>query len=484
MQLWIGLHLPRLALEVFCPRWSPDPCCVVFERKAVLACSAAARAAGVRTGMRGAGVQMLAPQAATHERDPARETRALHDAALVLLRYSPQVTDAGEATLLVDVGASLTLFGGVRALCARIRADMAALGFSCALGCAPAARGAWLLARHGRGRVRVLKQDRLAAALDRLPVALLPPAQPYLAWFDGIGCGRLGHLRGLPRPALQRRCGAPLLDMLDQAYGARVELFEWIVTPPVFHARLELFDRVEQTAALQQGVQRLLLQMTGWLCARQLAVSRIVLALEHERGRAVRPPTLVELGLAQATWRDAHPARLLHEKLALLALDAPVIALALEACDVAPMAPLNETLFPDPSAGGADHARLLELLAARLGEDNLLLPAPCADYRPEVANGWGPLPARRAGPVTQDGPAAPRPAWLLARPVPLAMRQDQLWHGGPLRIVSAPERIETGWWDAPCARDYFVAADREGALYWIYRERGDGMRWYLHGLFA
>ena len=92
-------------------------------------------------------------------------------------------------------------------------------------------------------------------------------------------------MRRLPRPGLQRRCGRPLLDMLDAAYGMTPELFDWIEAPTTFSAKLELFDRVENAEALLFGAHRLLLQMTGWLCARQFAVERITLQLEHERGQ-------------------------------------------------------------------------------------------------------------------------------------------------------------------------------------------------------
>jgi hypothetical protein len=33
-------------------------------------------------------------------------------------------------------------------------------------------------------------------------------------------------------------------------------------------------------------------------------------------------------------------------------------------------------------------------------------------------------------------------------------------------------------------RDYFVASNPSEALLWIYRERNDGGRWFLHGFFA
>ncbi|WP_307730381.1 Y-family DNA polymerase [Massilia varians] len=300
MRLWIGLSLPQLALDIFSPNWCSDPGSVVLEHDRVLAASGAARAAGVGHGMRRAGVLMLMPEARLYERNPAREAEALDAVALAMLQFTPQVALLEEATLLLDIGASLRLFGGIRALCARVRASLRALGFTASVSCAPTARAAWLLARaaahgmaHGRsrsdmqggGRIlgRCLRMATLERRLERLPVALLPPARPYMSWFEGIGCEALGQLRRLPRPGLQRRCGRELLDMLDAAYGLCPELFDWVAPPEHFRARLELFDRIEQADLLLAGAHHLVLQLVGWLCARQLAVERFTLLMEHER---------------------------------------------------------------------------------------------------------------------------------------------------------------------------------------------------------
>ncbi|MFZ4874061.1 Y-family DNA polymerase [Janthinobacterium sp. Mn2066] len=493
MRLWIGLCLPRLPLEVFCPNWSADTLGVVLEQEQVMALSPQARQAGIKPGMRRGGVLMLAPQARLFERSPALEAQALQEVALALLQFSPLVAHGEEATLLVDAGASLRLFGGVRALCRQIAASLHALGYTATLSCAPTARGAWLLANADAGRV--LGMASLARRLDRLPVGLLPPARPYLDWFEGIGCRTLGQLRRLPRPGLQRRCGAALLAMLDDACGHGTELHVWIVAPPTFRASLELFDRVENAEALLFGARRLLQQMTGWLCARQLAVERIALLLTHERGRQARAPTVVELALGEAVWRDEHLLRLLKERLAQLVLEAPVIGLHLEALQVLPMAPPSETLFPEPGGSPADRQRLMELLVARLGSSNVLQAAPLADYRPEAANRWLPvsdtLAARGGAAALPPGlPGMPRPGWLLAQPIALLMREHRPFYGSPLKMVSVAERIEAGWWGQSQARDYFIAEGRDHAHYWVYRERiaGSGEeaapRWFLHGLFA
>jgi protein ImuB len=493
MRLWIGLYLPQLPLEVFCPNWSSDSASVVLEQERVLALSPAALAAGVQAGMRRGGVLMLMPEARLYERSAEREAEALHAVAMALLQYTPLVARAEESTLLIDIGASLRLFGGIRALCRRIAANRRALGFSAALSCAPTARGAWLLARHGGGRAT--KMASLVRRLDRLPSALLPPARPFAAWFEGIGCFSLGDMRRLPRPGLQRRCGRPLLDILDAAYGMTPELFDWIEAPTTFRARLELFDRVEHAEALLFGAHRLLLQMTGWLCARQLAVERITLQLEHERGKVARAPTAIEIVLAEPTWRDEHLLRLLKERLGKQVLEAPVIGLCLEALQVQPMAPPSDSLFPEPGGSEQDQLRMLELLVARLGPENVLQAAPQADYRPELANVWVPVQqqiraAAREAQMPPDVLSLPRPSWLLAKPIALLMRNHRPFYGSPLKIASTPERIEAGWWSQSQMRDYFIAEGADQAHYWVYRERivdaaqDTEPRWFLHGLFG
>lgn len=463
----------------------------MLEQERVLVASTLAQAGGVRTGMRRGGVLMLLPDARLHERAPLLEAEARNAVAMALLQYTPQVAESEESTLLMDVGASLRLFGGVRALCRRVYANVRALGFSASLACAPTARGAWLLARARAGRV--LKMASLLRRLDRQALLLAPPARPYASWFDGIGCATLGELRRLPRPGLQRRCGRELLDLVDAAYGLAPELHEWIVPPETFDARLELFDRIDDAELLLEGSKRLLLQLTGWLCARQLAVERITLKLEHERGRVARPPTCVEVALAEPAWRDEHLIRLLRERLAKLALDAPVIGLGLEALQVQPMAPPNASLFPEPGGTEEDRMRMLELLVARLGPDNVLQPLPNADYRPEQANAWVPVQqkvreAARNARMLPDVMSLPRPTWLLAKPIALLMRDHRPFYGSPLKMASTPERIEAGWWNGPQTRDYFIAEGQDHTLYWVYRERlgsDDGEpRWFLHGLFG
>ncbi|WP_175970691.1 Y-family DNA polymerase [Burkholderia sp. BCC0322] len=495
MRVLLGIHLPRLPLDVCAPPPSDAAAggagCAVLEQGVVLIADAAARRQGVRAGMKRGGVLTLAPDTQLVERDPAREADALRAVALALLRFSPCVALDDEATLIVDVGPSLRLFGGLPSLCRQVRATLAALGYAARLSAAPTGRGAWLLARvsaRARIRRRVAAPASLVRALDGLPCVLLPDARPYAGWFDGLGCRTLADLRRLPRAGLQRRCGPALLALLDRAYGDAVEPLAWMAVPPVFDVRLELPERVEYAEAVLFAARRLVVQLCGWLAARQLSLAAMTFDLEHERGRQAVPPTPLELAFAAPVRDEAHFMRLLGERLARVELPAAVIAVRLKATRVESVAPPADDLFPEPGGTRETRARLFELLVARLGAENVLRAAPVADYRPEAANRWLPLDAQAGKPAAGPPAVPPRPAWLLAEPLPLLMRGERPVFHTPLRMMSSVERIEAGWFDGQlAARDYCVAQDEAGACYWVFKERARSEsepRWFLHGLFG
>jgi protein ImuB len=486
MHLWIAVHLPRLPLDALHPPWPLETtACAVFQHECVMALTQPAARLGIKHGMRRGGVAALAPHAVMLERNLAAEHAALEGAALALLQYTPEVALGQHDTVLLNVGASLRFFGGPLALSRRTAVTVQALALQARLGMAPTAAGAWLLARGPRhGRRRVLALPRLTHRLDALPCALLPAAQPHLDWLHGIGCRHLEQLRQLPRAGLQRRCGPALLNALDTAYGQNAEAHAWIVAPLQFKRRFELVERIEHTDAVLAVARKLVEQMSGWLTARQRAVPGLILALEHERGRHARPPTLLELALAEPAWQPAHLLGLLRERLGRMTLEAPVIAVVLEAPDTVPQPAASATLFPEPGRTPVERARLLDLLAARLGRERVLHACPVADHRPETANRWIGVhdPATKAA-IT---PALDRPFWLLDPPLALRVQRNRPVYGTPLTLVRGPERIESGWWDPhSTVRDYFVAEDAHAARYWIYRERGvQDASWFLHGLYA
>lgn len=487
MAVFVAIHLPRLSLEVFRPRWSPrtEHGCVVLEREKVIIADAAARGAGVAVGMRRGGVTTLAQDALVYDRDLAREHALLREVAFALMRFSPMVAACAEDTVVIDITASIRLFGGVPRICRTMRQIVEAIGVTGRLSAAPTGQGAWLLAK--RGMRRVLKMTSLEHALDTLPFDAVPEMRRYADWLGGLGCVQLSDIRRLPRAGLKKRCGNALLDSMDRAYGLSPELFEWLLVPPSFNARVELPDRVEHADAILFSARRLVVQLCGWLSAQQLALTKATVLIEHERGRAAIEPTAIEIALAEPTWHEEHLVRLLKERLGRIELSAAAIAVSLNATHVEAAEPPSDTLFPEPGGSAEDHNRLVELLVARLGQENVERPAPTADYRPERANRW--VPIQSADKAIGAPAEVPRPTWLLETPVKLLIKQHRPFYGSSLKLVSTGERIEAGWFDSEMtARDYFVAEAADKSCYWIYRERpsatSEEVVWYLHGLFG
>ena len=452
--------------------------------------------------MRRAGALALVPDIAMFDRDLAAEQRAFDLAAQAGLRYTPLVAQAQDHTLLLDVGASLTLFGGPHRLAWNLRHGLDQLGLHFQLGMAPTPGAASLLARQPAvTRRRTLRQAVQAHTakrlLDKLPIDLLPSAQPHLSWLSGSGCQTLADLQRLPRAGLQQRGGTAILHELDAAYGRIADIRRGYVAPARFDYRLDLLERLEHTTAIQSLAQRLIAALCVWLAARKQAVHAFDLILEHERGRSAREPTCLTLSLAEPGWRIEHLTEPLKERLARIQLEAPVIALAITSSSLSDLPGHAGTLFPDPAITQGEHRRLLDLLAARLGTNHVLQATPSADHRPEAANTWQsalleppattqPTSSLTTVPSNPGTGALDRPFWLLPQPCELPVRGERPVIDTPLRLLRGPERLESGWWDSPLTmRDYFVAENAQHVRYWIYRERdAHPARWFLHGLFA
>ena len=343
----------------------------------------------------------------------------------------------------------------------------------------------------------------LPQSLDSRSVALLPEAQPWLDWLAQIGCATLGELRTLPAAGVRRRCGAELPAALSRAYGETPEAPVWYRAPPHFEAVLPLPSLTHDVDVLLFGLRRLLVQLTGWLAAGQLATRALTLVLEHEpMGRQTLAPTRFDIRLAEASAAPAHLLSLCKERLARSPLVAPVLTLRLDVTQTAPHVAQSGSLLPEPGRARQDYVQLMERLAARLGDEHVRRLQVRGDHRPEAAfvsvphgaaghtpHAAGGTASRAGGPLPADEKGRPpRPAWLLDAPQRLSVRQERPWRQGPLQLVSGPERIEAGWW-APdtVTRDYFIAADTTGALLWVFRERpvtGADAAWYLHGLFG
>jgi protein ImuB len=478
--LWLALHFRSLPLEVYArAAASSSPLAVVDSkgsRTEVIACNAAASRHGIRCGMPPNAACALAFDLQIVARDVTAEKAALERIAAWAVQFTPAVSIAEPAEVLLEIAGSLGIFGGLPRLWNALREGLNALGYGASMACAPTPLAAQWFARADLA-LRLRHLDALQTSLPGLPLDVLQTQPETLEFLKNVGVQKIGDCLALPRDGLARRLGQELLDDIDRACGKLPDPRPFFTPPSVFKAAQPLPAPAQEAEMLVFVARRLLVELCGYLSATASGAQCLTFFFAHHHREATR----VVLSLTAAT-RDAdHLTNVLRERLERTALPCPATDVALECDLLLPLASRNLSFLPDPGQQHEAATQLIERLKARLGDEAVLGLERVADHRPEYA--W-----RSCEPGTDDASlrtVAGRPLWLLAKPRALAEDGTAPSHEGRLRLLAGPERIESGWWDGnDVGRDYFVASNPAEALLWIYRERKPAGRWFLHGFFA
>lgn len=440
----------------------------------MFAANAPAQRLGVQPGLRVSAAQALVDGLQIKPRDIAAEQESLTRLAAWCGRYTSMVHVAPSA-LLLEVEGSRALFGGLDTLIERVRAGVADLGYSAHLALAPTPLGATWLAAAGAD-ARITEYGALFGALAELPLACLglDPKREELLTSLGL-CTLVDCLR-LPRDGIARRVGTEVLDALDRAFGRLPDPRPAFVPPARFQARLDLPMPVDTSQVLLFPLHRLLLELAGFLEARGVGAC----ALEFELGSDRSESLPFSLKLVTPSRDPQYLSGLVRERLERLTLPAPVERVTLTVTAVQPLGAQPLDFFERAQPAEEVRAQLLEHLQARLGREAVQGIVARADHRPERA--WDYAEPGDTGATVEFGP---RPLWLLPEPVALEQRAGILYWGDALLLEPERERIEGGWWDGQeVARDYFIARDRQGRGFWVFRDLRGTESWYVHGVFA
>jgi protein ImuB len=446
-------------------------------RRRLVQANEAAQAHGVRPDQSVAAARALCASLALSQRSLQAEAAARERLAAACYRLSGMVHVAAPDAVLLEAGASFTLFGGAAALLAEARAICDELGLDVRMSLAPTPAAAELLA-HADAGLQVTEAADLHRTLGQLALAHTPLSEETRHGLARVGFHAIGDLARLPRAALARRFQAETVAYLDRLFGHAPDPRTAWVPPPRFAARIELPAHYHALEPLLFPLRRLISELCACLAAREGGVQRCTLVLGHEQRAATR----VAIGSAEPTRDPARLFELARARLERTALPAPVAVLGLVAPSLPPLVPRYEDLFRREQA--MPLPRLLERLRARLGDGSVAALALHADHRPEraslldagfeLAEAPAGYVAARAARVEHLGT---RPVWLLPAPEPIDPAQ--------FHLLAGPERLESGWWDeADVCRDYYLASRRDGAIGWIFHERRPPRNWYLHGWFG
>ena len=306
-------------------------------------------ACGPAAARGGAGARAR-PRAARPRR--RRRAAALAQLATWALRFTPMRASRRPTAFVAEIGGSLRLFGGLRALVARLAHGVAG----------PRLRDA---ARH---RTHAARRARRSPA----PAAPIPSRRPTPSPRRSRRCRSrtstsetrradarrrrrhtFGEARALPRDGLARRFGAAFVDALDRARGRRVR------SAPAVRAAAALRReaRAARAGARRRGAR--LRREPARARARRLAhrarprrgrADAHARARAHAGARARFPGHAGPFALGAPARAPAHLLGVLRERLARVALPASVEAIALASEATAPLAGRNLGLLPGDDA--------------------------------------------------------------------------------------------------------------------------------------
>jgi protein ImuB len=469
-QLWIAVCMPSLALERLCVADSALPAVVVEADRGqlhVVAASRAAAEAGISSGMKLQTAMALAASLQVFERSPLLERQSLESLAAWAQMLTSMVSVEAPESLLLEVAGSLKLFGSLDSIKAKLHEELARRYRNFRFCAAPTATAALWLARAARADV--LQWQQLAGSLASLPLSVTRWPSEVQALLQDLGLRTVGDCARLPRDGFARRVGRSYLLELDRAFGRCVDLRVGFKAAQAWSSLAELGEESVDSAIFIEAVEQLLDELCAELQRRQAQIDRLELAFEHLH----RPPTVESFDLREPTHDRDRLLHLIEDRLERSLLPVPAVALRMESGAFRPLESKAADLFESKPYDERAHV-LLERLQGRFGSSAVYGLCAVPDHRPEKAwrKRWD-----GDGAASLPVPGA-RPLWLLQKPMAIEPSKESL------KLVSGPERIESGWWDEQdISRDYYTAKNGNGQRLWVFRDRRT-RSWFLHGLFG
>lgn len=480
--LWVCAHLPQMGLEMLYrdnPVARYKPTVLVKDHQIVLLNRPAAKA-GIVLQSSLATAASLAPQLIHYSQDAVREQEYLTKLIPLVYRLTPRVSLYPPGDLMLEVAGSCKLFGGLAALLQNLMRSLRQAGHRCKLGIAHTPAAARVFARAGGPIPDAidLTKNHLQAYTEQglqnlsLKYAELQPVD--IERLANMGIRVFGELLELPRHELRQRFHAELINYLARLTGERPEPQQYVEPPSTFTTELHMVEPVRDKASLHQFMQQPITELVHWLEARHLGV----VAMQWKFSPCNEAGTIVPCQFAHPRMTEA--ALIEYSKITLeeaeLPLEVMSLSLTVTRVDSIDQAgPIAKDLLGSYETKTVLPSALLDRLTARLGRDSWQLLYSIDDHRPEYS--W--CTNRLSKPVNKtiqrlsSSLPGSRPLWLLETPLHVQQKY--------FAILNGPLRIQSGWWDTPCIRDYFVGWHENGSLCWLFN---DGRNWFQHGYFS
>ncbi|MFI0372315.1 DNA polymerase Y family protein [Actinomadura sp. 1N219] len=498
-------------LVVWCPDWPATAVGVdaatagaVVVQGQVAACTAAARAEGVRRGQRLRDAQRRCPELVVRDRDPDAEGRLFETVVAAVAALTPRVEVVRPGLCAIPARGPARFYGGEEALRVLVQDAAVEAGHDCGSGVADGLFAAELAARAGQGGV-VVPEGGAAAFLAPYPLSVLD--RPELAdLLRRLGIKTLGDFAALPSGHVAGRFGTDGALAHRMARGEEPRPLAPVKGTEDLTVRGDFDPPAEQSERVVFAAKRLAGELHETLAASGLACVRLEVAAGFADGHVLR-----------RLWR--------HDGLSALAV-AERVRWQLSAWQggdsedvwggVAWLELAPGQLVPDEGRqeglwGGTSVtdriARAADRIQALLGHHGITRPVlvggrgpgervvrvPIGDLPPGDLP-EGPWPGRVTGPAPAVVPPAPPDVELVdaaGEPVVVSARCEVSAPPAVLAVRGSPSTITgwTGpwpaderWWDADRSRRRarFQVTTDDGAAYLLAVEGG---RWHIEGVY-
>ncbi|MBW4716071.1 DNA polymerase Y family protein [Saccharothrix obliqua] len=517
-------------LAVWCPDWPvvaaaaeaallPHLPAAVVRGNEVVACSAVARAEGVRRGQRKRAAQGVCPELVVFEHDDVRDARLFEPVAAAVEELAPGIEVVRPGLVTVAAKGPAGYYGSAEAAAERVVDHVAdRAGVEAQVGFADGLFAATIAARRGA----VVPPGRTREFLAPLDIRELDPPDERRAdrtelvdLLRRLGLRTLGAFAAIPERDVAGRFGKPAVLAHRLASGVVTRPRARRRPPPELSVAEHLDPPVDRVDAAAFAAKALAERLHRGLADRGLACTRLGIRATTEHGGQLRrvwrcADPLTPQGIADRV-RWQLDGWLTRER-----LTAGVELLELDPEEVVDADALQLGLWPgagqDQGEAAERAARAMVHVQGLLGPDAVVTPVPQGGRGPVERIRLVPWGDDRTPATDPDQPwpgrlPAPSPATVFAPPEPVVLldetggdvvvtgyaelvaRPHRIVHGGQTRKVVAwagPWPVDERWWDGEhalrAARLQVLGTTPDGAElgYLLIRANGE---WAVEGVY-
>ena len=511
--MWLAVHFPNLALEIFGFHQLDTPA-VVLEDQKIHSLNEPARQMSIIAGSTLATAHSICPGIVHAQRDTELEQQRLTRLAEILYGFSAQVSLEKPQGVVLEIGGSLKLFGNHKTLSQKAQAICRELGHDNQASAATTPRAAIALSRAPSTSKTWGMQAIRQVPLQSAGLELAGVDKQVIERLSNMGIQSLGPLLDLPASQLGKRFGKHLLAYIAQLKGDLPDPRINITPAVTFDGSLHLLQPLNNIQDLLERpgspMQKLLRDLEAWLIAQQLGCEQLNWVFSGQPSPNTSQPDTgkicMPINFARARQQHQDMLRICHLKMEQIQLPDDVMSVSLQTPGLQAWNNQSDALFNTGMENAQHNTQqledLIDELHARLG-DGVCSQLQTADQHiPE--NAWRAItptqrkqanskPIPSGTPNTKTSPSSgqtqttttcgkKRPLWLFNVPQPVSAKELKLLHG--------PERIQTQWWSpshnthtlSSVYRDYYIARHRQGLECWAFMDSQN--QWYLHGYFG